>query len=41
MGNGLGLSIVHKIITLHKGSIICESTISKGTSFTISLPITE
>ena len=41
MGNGLGLSIVHKIITLHKGTIICESTISKGTKFTISLPIKE
>ena len=41
MGNGLGLAIVHKIITLHKGTIICESTISKGTLFTISLPIKE
>lgn len=41
MGNGLGLSIVQKIIKLHKGTIICESTISKGTKFTISLPIKE
>lgn len=41
MGNGLGLSIVHKIITLHKGTITCDSTFSRGTSFTISLPIIE
>lgn len=40
-GNGLGLSIVHKIITLHKGMILCESMVSKGTCFTISLPIIE
>ena len=38
MGNGLGLSIVYKIIHLHKGSIVCESTLSRGSSFTIELP---
>ncbi len=40
-GNGLGLSIVHKIITLHKGTIMCDSVVSKGTCFTISLPTTQ
>ena len=38
-GNGLGLTIVKKIIELHNGTIECNSIISKGTKFTISLPI--
>ena len=38
-GNGLGLSIVYKIIDLHKGTIQCDSQVSKGTTFTICLPI--
>ena len=38
MGNGLGLSIVHEIVTLHKGNIKCMSTVSKGTTFVVSLP---
>ena len=38
MGNGLGLSIVHEIMTLHKGNIKCMSTVSKGTTFVVSLP---
>jgi len=37
-GNGLGLSLVKKIVELHSGQISVESEISKGTSFEISLP---
>lgn len=38
-GNGLGLSIVKKIIELHGGIINCDSIQSKGTKFTIILPV--
>lgn len=37
-GNGLGLSIVKKIIDLHGGKISLISEIGKGTEFTIWLP---
>lgn len=37
-GSGLGLSVVKKIIDLHKGSIMVESEIGKGTEFTVRLP---
>ena len=38
-GNGLGLTIVKKIIKLNGGTIECDSIVSKGTKFTIILPI--
>ncbi|MDR4498908.1 MAG: ATP-binding protein [Candidatus Scalindua sp.] len=38
-GTGLGLSMVHGIITRHGGKIVVESTFGKGTTFTISIPI--
>lgn len=37
-GYGLGLSIADNIVRLHKGSIRCESSAEKGTTFTAELP---
>lgn len=37
-GNGLGLSIVKKIVDLHGGKISLTSEIGKGTEFTVFLP---
>lgn len=38
-GNGIGLSLTQKIIALHKGTITVRSQQSKGSTFTIELPI--
>lgn len=38
-GYGLGLSIAKQIIDRHKGSVKVKSTVGKGTTFSIKLPI--
>lgn len=37
-GVGLGLSVVHAIVTRHKGTITVDSSVGKGTRFVITLP---
>lgn len=37
-GFGLGLSLAHRIIKLHKGDITVNSELGKGTMFTIRIP---
>ncbi|WP_055669890.1 sensor histidine kinase [Desnuesiella massiliensis] len=37
-GNGLGLSIVKKIVDLHHGTIKIQSKLGEGATFTVSLP---
>jgi signal transduction histidine kinase len=39
-GTGLGLAVVHGIVTSHRGSITVESTVDAGTQFEIQLPVT-
>lgn len=38
-GTGLGLSIVKHLIDMHKGNITVTSTVGKGSTFVIELPI--
>jgi len=37
-GTGLGMNIAYNIIEEHKGKISVQSTVGKGTTFTVSLP---
>ncbi len=38
MGTGLGLSVVHNIITAHGGELTVRSEVNRGTVFTVVLP---
>ncbi len=38
-GTGLGLAIAYGIVERHKGTLEVESTVGRGTSFTILLPV--
>lgn len=40
-GTGIGLSVVHGIITSHGGKIKVESELNKGSAFEVQLPIKE
>lgn len=40
-GTGLGLPLTQQIVAEHSGSIRCESTPDKGTTFVIELPLPE
>lgn len=39
-GTGLGMAVVWETVKDHKGSIDVESTVGKGTTFTLNFPIT-
>jgi two-component system, sensor histidine kinase and response regulator len=38
-GSGLGLHLVHRIVTIHQGTIQVDSTVGQGSIFTIELPL--
>ena len=38
-GTGLGLSLVHEYMKAHHGRVTVDSTVGKGTAFTLHLPI--
>lgn len=41
IGTGLGLSLTRDLVYLHHGNIECESEVGKGTTFTVTLPISK
>jgi signal transduction histidine kinase len=38
-GSGLGLAVVRSLIDAHKGTLAIQSTLGKGTSITVTLPV--
>ena len=39
LGTGIGLSLTHDLVSLHHGTIHCQSREQQGTTFTVSLPL--
>lgn len=37
-GSGIGLSLTHELVKAHHGNIFVESTVGKGSTFTVQLP---
>jgi signal transduction histidine kinase len=37
-GSGIGLALVQELVKLHGGTIVVESEVARGTTFTVSLP---
>lgn len=40
-GSGIGLSIVKNVVEMHRGTINVESTVGEGTTFTVTLPLSQ
>jgi len=40
-GTGLGLSVVHGIVSAHGGVIEVESDVGRGSKFTVRIPLGE
>ena len=38
-GSGIGLALVHELIKFHKGAIRVESSVGRGTIFTVTIPL--
>ncbi|GAB3273248.1 HAMP domain-containing sensor histidine kinase [Larkinella harenae] len=39
IGHGIGLALTHRIITIHRGQINVESTVGKGTTVEVIMPV--
>ncbi len=38
-GNGLGLTMIKKVVELHKGAVSVESNVGKGSTFSVVIPL--